>query len=110
MPHYFFVNDNRYSDVLDLYCIQQAVATKIEAIYILLGDSDLLLQQDLVSLDILEDMPLSSCILLQIINTQMMEIEMPPEFIAESLQTLHQHWGKNWKALGDELESILPPG
>ncbi len=58
-PHRCFVDDNIYCNIFDLYRIQQAVAASISAIYILLGDSDLMTPQDPVLFNKLEDMPIS---------------------------------------------------
>lgn len=85
MPHHFFVNDNIYSNIFDSYQIWQAAAV--------LGDLDLPTWQDPVLFDKLEDMPIgySSCILSQIINTQCMDIETPPKFIAHTIRLLKKH-------------------
>ncbi len=71
------------------------MAASIEAIYILLGESDLSKRQDPVSFDKLEDMPVSyaSRILGHIVNTRRMDVEAPPEFIADTLRLL-------WKSFG----------
>ena len=58
-PHAFFVNDNIYSKVFDIERIEQAVVVSIEAIFVLLGESDLLARQDLISFDKMEDMMVS---------------------------------------------------
>ncbi len=86
-PHHLFVNNDIYCDVFDSYRIQHAVAASIEAIYILLGDSDLSQRQDPVSFNKLEDMPVSfsSRILGQIVNTWRKDLETPPEFIADTI-------------------------
>ncbi len=86
-PHHLFVNDNIYADIFDSFCIQQAVVASIEAIYILLGESDLSKQQDPILFNKLKDMPLSysSPILGQLVNTQRMDIKTPPEFIADMI-------------------------
>lgn len=98
-PHHFFVDDNIYCDIFDLHCMQQAVAASIEAIYILLGDSDLSVWQDPVSFDKLEEMIIrySAGILSQTINTQCMDIEMPSECIVDILHVPCKKFGSHWK-------------
>ncbi len=77
--HHFFMDDDIYCGIIDLYCIWQAVATLIEAIYILLGELDLMAPQDPVSFEKLTVMPISysSRILGQIINTRPMDVKTP---------------------------------
>ncbi len=69
--HHFFVDNNMYCNIFDSYRIQKVVTASMKGIYIILGDSNLTMQQDLVSFDKLEDMPISysSCIQVKIINT-----------------------------------------
>lgn len=57
--HAFFVDDDIYSKVFDVDRIEQAVAASIEAIFVLLGESDLLARQDPISFDKMEDMMVS---------------------------------------------------
>ncbi len=81
----------------------------IKAIYILLGDSHLSQWQDPVSFNKLEDMPVSfsSRILGQIVNTRRMDIETPPEFIADTLQLLLKLFSPHWKVFHlQDIKSI----
>ena len=57
------------------------MAASIEAIFILLGDSDVKHRQDPNSFDKLEGVVISYAnkVLGQIINTRQMEVEIPPE-------------------------------
>ena len=55
-PHAFFVDDDIYGKVFDVVHIEQAVAASIEAIFVLLGESDLLARQDPISFEKIEDM------------------------------------------------------
>ena len=41
MPHLMYVDDNMYLDVVDITHFKCATATSIEAIFILLGESNL---------------------------------------------------------------------
>ncbi len=92
MPHHFFVDDNMYCNRFNSSHIWLAVVASIKAIYILLGDSNLMTRQDPVLFEKLEDMPISysSHILGQIINTRCMDVEMPSEFIADTLRLLQK--------------------
>ncbi len=96
-------------DIFDLYCIRQAVAASIEAIYILLGEPDLHKRQDPISFNKLEDMPVSfsSCILRQIVNIRRMDVETQPEFIADTIQLLTKSFSLHRKVfLLQDIESI----
>ena len=55
-PHSFFVNDDIYLDVFDIVRLKQASATSIEAIFILLGESDLTKCSDPINWDKMEGM------------------------------------------------------
>ena len=93
-PHKFFVDDDCYAEVFRKVLVEQAVAASIEAIFLLLGESDLDKRQDPISFDKMEEMVVSysNKILGQIINTRQMEVETPPEFIAETLKLLRTTW------------------
>ena len=89
-PHYFFVDDGCYAEVFAKDRIEQAVAASIEAVFLLLGESNLDHRQDAISFDKLEEMVIgfANKILGQIINTRTMTVETPPEFVAETLLLL----------------------
>lgn len=55
--HNMFVNDGLYCDVSSRERVEQAAAASIEAIFVVLGHSDLALQQDPVSWDKCLNMP-----------------------------------------------------
>ncbi len=108
-PHHLFVNDDIYADIFDSYPIQQAVVASIEAIYILLGDSDLSQWQDPILFDKLEDIPISfsSRILGQIVNMWQMDVEAPPEFIADTIRLLQKSFSPHWKVFRlQDIESL----
>ncbi len=121
-PHHLFVDNDIYRDIFDSFCIQQVVAASIKAIYILLGGSDLSKQQDPISFDTLEDMPVSysSHFLGQIVNTQCMDVKKPPEFIADTIQLLKNHSActrklSSYRISNQSLRNfdtwcLLPPG
>ncbi len=78
----------------------------IEAIYILLGESDLSKRQDPISFNKLEDMTVSysTCILRHIMNMQRMDVETPPEFIAGTIQLLDKSFSPHRKVF--QLQDI----
>ncbi len=41
IPHHLFVDNDIYGDINDEYCVYQTIVASIEAIYILLSESDL---------------------------------------------------------------------
>ncbi len=105
----FLYQQQIYINIFDLYRIQQAVAASIKAIYILLGDSDLMAPQDPVLVDKVEEMPISysSHLLGQIVNTQCTDIKLPLEFIANILNLLWKHLGCHCKVFqSHDIESI----
>ena len=93
-PHDFFVDDGVYAEIFDKARIEQAVAASIEAIFILLGHSDLECRQDPISFDKMEEMVISHAnkILGQIINTRAMEVETPKEFISDTIDFIKSKW------------------
>ena len=60
-PHFVFVDDDTYAEVFDIERIEQTIAASIEAMFIILGPSDLTKRQDPVSWDKLEDLTISYC-------------------------------------------------
>ena len=71
MPHHIYVNDKIYLDNISRLHVEQATATSIEAIFILLGPSALDHRQDPISFDKLEEMVIGpiNLILRHIIDT-----------------------------------------
>ena len=55
-PHSFFVNDGIHLDVFDIVRLEQASATSIKAIFILLSERDLAKHSDPISWDKMEEM------------------------------------------------------
>jgi hypothetical protein len=93
-PHAFFVNDDIYSKVFDIERIEQAVVVSIEAIFVLLGESDLLARQDLISFDKMKDMMVSyyNQIFHQVINTKEVNVETPPAYVSQVIKDIGRHW------------------
>ena len=81
-PHRFFVDDGIYLDVFDITRIEQAIAASIEAIFILLGYSELERRRDPVSWSKMEEMliaPINVVLGLQI-NLRAYSIEAAPKW------------------------------
>ena len=89
-----FVDDDCYAEVFDTKRIEQTIAAGIEAIFIILGNSDLERQQDPVSRDKLKEIAIHYCnkMLGQIINTRAMTIGTPREFQQRVLTLLKGTW------------------
>ena len=95
-PHDMFVDDDCYAEVYLIIRVEQAIAASIEAIFIVLGDSDLLSRQDPISWDKLFEMIISyfNKILGLNINTRQLDIGPPDEFLQRTiskLQAFHSH-------------------
>ena len=60
-PHEFYEYDDLYSETFEIERIEHAVAASIEAIFVLLGKSDLLVRQDPILFDKLEETIVSYC-------------------------------------------------
>lgn len=91
-----FVDDDCYADVFIIERVEQAIAASIEAIFIVLGDSDLLSRQDPISWDKLFEMAIAhfNKILGLDINTRQMDVGPPQEFLQRTitkLQAFHDH-------------------
>jgi hypothetical protein len=95
-PHHLFVDDDVYAEVFDVKRIEMTIACGIEAIFILLGESDLEKRQDPVSWDKLLEMVIHfiNKVLGLIINTRAMTIGVPPEYIQKVLRLMDDHWIK----------------
>ena len=93
-PHDFYVDDDVYSELFDIDRVEQAVAASIEAIFILLGDSDLSLHQDAVSFDKLEETMINynNRILGRAINTRLMTVSIPIDYTRSTVQLLQKRW------------------
>ena len=109
-PYAFFVDDDIYSGVFDVDRIEQAVAASIEAIFVLLGKSDLLARQDPISFDKAEDMMVSyyNQIFGQTINIRKMTVETPLAYFSQVVKNLERHWHPNHKSVAiPEIESLM---
>jgi hypothetical protein len=93
-PHQLFVDDDVYADVFNVERVEQTIASGIEAIFMLLGESDLLKRQDPISWEKLEEMIIhfKNKILGLLINTRKMTVEPPPEYVAAVVKLLSNTW------------------
>ncbi|KAL7451837.1 hypothetical protein ACHAWC_006017 [Mediolabrus comicus] len=89
-PHALFVDDDIYAEVYCRVRVEQAIAASIEAIFILLGESDLTRRVDPISWDKLVEMVIShfNKVLGLEFNTRKMDVGPPPEFLARTIQLL----------------------
>lgn len=99
-PHHYYVDDGVYSEVLNRPRIEQALAASIEAIFLLLGNSDLRFRQDPVSFDKLVEMMISHInkVLGHMVDTRRLTVSIPEPFLQEVLTLLHTTWGDHRKA------------
>jgi len=98
-PHYVYADDDIYVDIFSVADFEQCIAASIEAIYILLGASDLTRHQDPISFDKLTDMTIGPInkVLGHIVDTRRMMIATPPEFISDVVTSLSTTWGPHCK-------------
>lgn len=96
-PHHTYVDDDIYAEIWDRVRIEQAVAASIEAIFLLLGYSELDKRQDPISFDKMIEMAVApiNCILGHIVDTRHLTVSTPREFIAEVLKSLLTTWGEH---------------
>ena len=91
-PQDLFVDDSLYAEVYehDRERIEQTIAAGIEAIFILLGQSNLSKRQDPISFDKMTDMVISfvNKLLGQLLDTRRFNVEVPPTFITDTLPLL----------------------
>lgn len=109
-PHAFFVDDDVYAELFDVERVEQAIAASIEAIFILLGESDLAHRQDPISFDKLIETTINylNRILGREINTRTMMIRTPIEFVAGTINILDRKWSKhNFTFALPDLESLV---
>jgi hypothetical protein len=91
-----FVDDDCYAEVYIVERVEQAITASIEAIFIVLGDSDLLSRQDPISWDKLFEMAIShfNKILGLDIDTRQLDIGPPEAFLERTISKLrafHDH-------------------
>jgi hypothetical protein len=94
-PHFVYVDDDIYVDLYSIEDFEQCIASSIEAIYVLLGPSDLTKRQDPISFDKLKEMVISPIqrVLGHIIDTRRMVISTPLDFVQDVIHSLRTTWG-----------------
>ncbi len=108
-PHDFYVDDDVYSEVFDVERIERAIAASIEAIFTILGDSNLALRQDPVSWEKLEEMIINyiNRILGRVINTRTMLVHTPKEYIDNTAELIRTRWHRQRQTfLISDLEQL----
>ena len=95
-PHHFFVDDDVYAEVYDIKRIEMTIACGIEALFRILGESDLQKRQDPVSWDKLLEMIINfiNKILGLNINTRSMRVAVPCEYTIKVIKLMENHWFK----------------
>ena len=91
-PQRLFVDDSVYADIYEAtrVRIEQTVAAGIEAIFILLGQSDVSKRQDPISFDKMEEMLVSylNKILGILVDTRRLEVGVPPDYVRKTITLL----------------------
>ena len=91
-PQRLFVDDSVYAEIYedDRERIEQTIAAGIEAIFILLGRSDLSKRQDPISFDKMEEQMVAAInkLLGVIIDTHQLDVGVPPSYITSTLRHL----------------------
>ena len=108
-PHHMFVDDDTYAEVFSVERVEQAIAASIEAMFILLGESDIFARQDCISWDKLEEMTIDwlNKILGMQINTRTLAVRVPMEYVQGTINLLESHWHKKRKRFKlSEIETL----
>ena len=80
---------------------EQAIASSIKAIFILLGDSNTALRQDPISWDKLHELLVAPVnhILGLVLDLRRMTVGTPPEFVSMTITLLRTTWGPHHHSL-----------
>jgi hypothetical protein len=109
-PQDLFVDDSLYAEVYehDRDRIEQTIAAGIEAIFILLGQSDLTKRQDPISFDKMTGMVVSfvNKLLGQLLDTRRLDVGVPPTFIADTLRLLKPFHSNRKSFTVKEMEKV----
>ena len=93
-PHGIYIDNDIYLDLADHRRFEQATAAGIEAVFILLSESDITLRQDPILSDKLHELLVAPVnrILGLILDLHHLTISTPPEFIAATVKLLQMTW------------------
>jgi hypothetical protein len=93
--HGVYVDDDIYLDVADKRRFEQAIAASIEAIFMLLGESNTALRQDPISWDKLHELLVAPVnrILGLILDLRRLTVGIPPDFLSDTITLLKTTWG-----------------
>ena len=108
-PHGLFVDDDLIAEVYDRDRIRRAIAAGIEAIFIILGESDLKRRQDPISWDKLYEMLINyvNVALGLRVNTRTMLVSPTQDFMDQLHQQL-AHWHSSRRSFQiPEMESLI---
>jgi hypothetical protein len=94
-PHHTYVDDDVYVEIFDINRVEQAATASIEAIFILLGHSELERRQDPISFDKLMETMISyiNKILGHMINTRELTVAPPDDYVQGVIQLLRTTFG-----------------
>ena len=97
--HFYYVDDGIYAEIYEKSRIERAAAASIEAIFLLLGESDLSKRQDPISFDKLMEMVISyiNKVLGHELDTRRLTISTPRDYINEVKKLLSTTWGPHRK-------------
>lgn len=108
-PHAMYVDDDCYAEIFNRERVEQAVAASIEAIFILLGESDLEKRQDPISFDKMEETMINylNRPLGMEIHTRTMRVRTPVEYVCGTVNILAAHWHPKRKTFElSEIETL----
>jgi hypothetical protein len=93
--HGVYIDDNIYLNVPNKHQFEQAITASIEAIFMLLGESNTVLRQDPISWDKLHELliALVNRILGLVFDLHQMTVRTPPDFVASTINLLRTTWG-----------------
>ena len=108
-PHGVYVDDDVYLDVASIGRFEQAIASSIEAIFLLLGHSDIAHRQDPISWDKLHELLVAPVnrILGLTLNLRKLTVGTPSDFISSTISSLRTTWGPHRKSFkAQEAEEL----
>ena len=94
-PHGVYVDDDIYLDVADTHRFEQAIASSIEAVFVLLGEPNPTLRQDPISWDKLHGLFVAptNMILGLVLDLRRLTVSIPTEFTRATVVLLQTTWG-----------------